>query len=174
MISPFGGASNRCASSRAAPRTTSSNRFVSSRQTATSRSGSAPASERSVAGSKPLLPAREKAEKAVLLGHEPRRDECRLDGGRPRQHRHVHPRVDGGAHKPGTWIGHAGKSGVGDERDSLACLEPRQKLGSSLRLVVLVVREQADGDAVPFEQDASMASVLTEHDLCCGKLGEHA
>ena len=50
MISPFGDAANRAASSVAVPRATSSNRFVSSRQTAISRCGSATAAAREAFG----------------------------------------------------------------------------------------------------------------------------
>ena len=100
----------------------------------------------------PLLAARQEAEEAVLLGDEPRGDERRLDRRRPGQHRHVDARVERRAHEPRARIGHARQARVGDERDPLPRLEPRQELRRPLRLVVLVVREEPRLDAVPLEQ----------------------
>ena len=196
VISPFGGSANRSASSAAVPRATSSNRFVSSRQTAAARAGSAAASERSVVGSRcgdsnataghghvaqllpqlgeRLLAAREEAEELVLLADEPRRDERRLDRRRPRQHRHGHARVERRAHDPRARVGDARQPRVGDERDPLPRLEPRQQLGRPRRLVVLVVREQPRLDAVPLEQAARVPRVLAEHDVGGAQLREHA
>jgi hypothetical protein len=88
VISPFGGASKRSATSVAKPRTTSSKRFVSSRQTATSRPGSAAASERSVAGNRcgdsnataghgqPLSSSHTAASRFSPRGRKPRKRYC--------------------------------------------------------------------------------------------------
>ncbi len=195
-ISPFGGSAKRSASSCAVPRTTSSNFFVSSRHTAAWRAGSAAASDRSVAGNRcadsnatagqrqpassshtaasAFVAARQEAEELVALADEAGRDERRLDRRRPRQHGHRDARVQRRAHDARARIGDARHPRIGDERDPLAGLEPRQQLRRPRRLVVLVVGEDARVDAVTFEQRPRVPRVLAQHEIRLAQLREHA
>ena len=182
MISPFGGSENRSASSAAVPRTTSSKRFVSSRHTATCRSGSAAASDRSKgpaaqlgpdAGER-LLAARQEAEELVPPAGEAGCDERRLDRGRPGQHGHRDARIERRPHDSRPRIGDARHAGIGDERDPLPRLEPRQELRRAGRLVVLVVGEEPRLDAVPLEEPARVSCVFAEDDVGSTQLGEQA
>ncbi len=120
------------------------------------------------------LAARQEADEAVLLRDEPGGDERGLDGGRPRQHGHVDARRERRAHKPRPGVGHARQARVGDERHSLAPLEPRQKLSGPPCLVVLVIREEPGLDPVALEQDARVARVLAQHDVGGRELGQHS
>src|SRR3954471_20767779 len=204
VISPFGGASNRSASSAAVPRTTSSNRFVSSRQTATSRPGSEPASERNVAGNrcgdsnategKGQLRSSSHSSPSFFSprGRKPRKRYCSATSPdatsavstadapgstvTSRAALSAARRAGSGrrAQEPGARIGGARQPSVADERDPLPRLEPRQELGRPLCLVVLVIREESRRDPVPPEQDARVARVLTQNDVGSREFGEDA
>src|SRR5262249_52746644 len=60
-----------------------------------------------------------------------------------------------------------------DERDPLACLQPRQQLSCPRRLVVLVVGEQACADPAALEEPTGAARVLAEHQVGLGELVQH-
>ena len=68
------------------------------------------------------LGAREVADEPVLLAREPARDECGLDGGCSRQHRHGDPGLQRRGDEPRARVVDAGQAGIGDERYPLACL----------------------------------------------------
>ena len=162
-------------SARRAPRpcshTTSSKTFVSSRQTATSRSGSTAARLASVAGrrfgdsnatvgcghalsschsaARSRSRSRDVADEPVLVAREPARDECRLDGRRPRQHRHRRHRRRAQrrrAWRPGSLTPGSPASETSAIRSPAD--EPRHELGGPRRLVVPVVREEPRLDPV--------------------------
>ena len=71
-------------------------------------------------------------------------------------------------------IADRGHAGIADQRDALARLKPRQHLGGSLGLVVLVVAQQTRFDAVPLEEPPRMTRVLAEDELGLAELAEHA
>src|SRR6185437_3339095 len=77
----------------------------------------------------PLLSAWQKADELVALGRKTARDQRGVDRGRARKNSYRHPGVQRRADEPRSGIGDAGQPRVGDERDSLAGLEPRQYLG---------------------------------------------
>ena len=118
------------------------------------------------------LPAWEEAQELEPLPHKPTRHERRLDGGRARQHGHLHPGLERCVDQPGPRVADSRHACVGHERDPLAGLEPWQHFGRPLGLVVLVVAEQPCLDAVPFEQAARVAGVLTEDDVRAPQLLE--
>ena len=109
-----------------------------------------------------LLAPREVAHEPVLLACEAARDERGLDGRRPRQDRDGDPRGDRGGDEPRPRVVDAGKAGVGDERDPLAGLEPRDEIDEAGRLVVLVIREEPRLDPVALEEDPRVTRVLAQ------------
>ena len=195
MISPFGGSAKRSASSLSVPCTTSSKRFVELPADGRLSHGHLPGERRQRGGQPPrrlerddrVRPADELfrqslklastsgeiTEELVAIGHEPARDERRLDSGRPRQDGDRQSCGQRCGNEPRAGVVDAGQTRIGHERHAFSPLQSRHDFLRARGFVVLVVAQKPYVDPVTLEQDARTACVLAQDEVGLAQLGEH-